>query len=159
LFTAPVIFLRFAVSGLFGIVVMRAGGAIDRHPDLLLLPAFTVHPAIAQPKTSWDMTRAYTEAVRKKENTWTGGVASLLALAEVRAHLDFGRAEAIGPLAVVPFVADADDPEGAVAACGMPSRRGAAWRFPTSAPTSSRQGGYGLGECGNVTRYRECWCS
>jgi hypothetical protein len=30
-----VIFLRFAVSGLFGIVVMRAGGAIDRHPDLL----------------------------------------------------------------------------------------------------------------------------
>ena len=50
-----------------------------------------------------------------KKSTWAGGVASLLALAEVRAHLDFGRAEAIGPLAVVPFVADADDPEGAVA--------------------------------------------
>ena len=32
---------------------MRAGGAIDRHPDLLLLPALTVHPAIAHPKISW----------------------------------------------------------------------------------------------------------
>jgi hypothetical protein len=31
LLTVPVIFLRFAVSGLFGIVVIRAGGAIDRH--------------------------------------------------------------------------------------------------------------------------------
>ena len=63
LFTTPVTILRFAVSGLFGIVVIRAGGTIDRHPDLLLLPAFTVHPAIAQPKISWDMTRAYAEVL------------------------------------------------------------------------------------------------
>ena len=53
LLTLLVSFVRFAVCGLFGIVVIGAGGAIDRHPDLLLLPALTVHPAIAQPKISW----------------------------------------------------------------------------------------------------------
>jgi hypothetical protein len=61
-------FLRFAVSGLFGIVV-RAGGAIDRHPDLLLSPVLTVHLATAHPRISWDMTRAYDEARSAKENT------------------------------------------------------------------------------------------
>ena len=40
--------------------------AIDRHPDLLLLPAFTLHPATAQPKISRDMTKADSEAVRSK---------------------------------------------------------------------------------------------
>ena len=62
----PVVFLRFAISGLFGIVVIGAGGAIDRHPDLLLLPALTVHLATARPKTSCALTRAYAEAVRQK---------------------------------------------------------------------------------------------
>ncbi len=62
--TLPVSFVRFAVCGLFGVVVIGAGGAVDRHPDLLLLPAFTVHPATAQPKISLDMTKANSEAVR-----------------------------------------------------------------------------------------------
>ncbi len=43
----PASFLRFAISGLSGIVVIRPGGAIDRHPDLLVLPALTVHLATA----------------------------------------------------------------------------------------------------------------
>ena len=58
-----------------------------------------------------DKVAAYSMGMRQR----LGVAACLLALAEVRAHLDSGRAEAIGPLAVVPFVADADDPEGAVA--------------------------------------------
>ena len=66
--TVPVNFLRFAISGLFGIVVMRAGRAVDRHPDLLLLPALTVHPATAHPKICWDMTRAYAETRSAKEH-------------------------------------------------------------------------------------------
>jgi hypothetical protein len=41
--------------------------------------------------------------------------ADLLALPEVRAHLDFGWPVAIGLLAVLHFVPDADDPAGAVA--------------------------------------------
>ncbi len=66
LLTLPVIFLGFAVSGLFGVVVIGAGGAVDRHPDLLLLPALTVHPATAPPKVCRDMTGAYAEPVRQK---------------------------------------------------------------------------------------------
>src|SRR5450755_1303010 len=34
--TVLVLFLRFAICALFGIVVIRAGGAVDRHPDLLV---------------------------------------------------------------------------------------------------------------------------
>ncbi len=41
--------------------------------------------------------------------------ADLLALPEVRAHLDFGRPVAIGLPAILHFVLDADDPAGAVA--------------------------------------------
>ncbi len=37
----------------------------------------------------------------------------MLALPEVRAHLDLGRPVAVGLLAVLPFVSDADDPAGA----------------------------------------------
>jgi hypothetical protein len=37
-------------------------------PGSPLLPALTVHPATAQPKISWDMTRAYAEPVRQKEH-------------------------------------------------------------------------------------------
>ncbi len=63
----PASFLRFAISGLSGIVVIRAGGAIDRHPDLLLLPALTVHPATARPEISWDRIRALAEARSAKK--------------------------------------------------------------------------------------------
>jgi hypothetical protein len=62
----PVVFVRFAVSGLFWIVVIGTGGAIDCHPDLLLLLALTVRPTTAQPKISWDVTRAYAEPVQQK---------------------------------------------------------------------------------------------
>src|ERR1700751_1847596 len=41
----PMPFLRCGSSGPFGIVVIHAGGAVDRHPDLLLPPALTLcHP-------------------------------------------------------------------------------------------------------------------
>jgi hypothetical protein len=51
--TVLVLFLRFAICALFGIVVIRAGGAVDRHPDLLVPPALTVMIDLDDPAVRW----------------------------------------------------------------------------------------------------------
>jgi hypothetical protein len=51
--TVLVLFLRFAICALFGIVVIRAGGAVDRHPDLLVPPALTVMIELDDPAVRW----------------------------------------------------------------------------------------------------------
>jgi hypothetical protein len=66
LLTVPVVFVRFAVSGLFWIVVIGAGGPSIATRISFLLLALTVRPTTAQPKISWDVTRAYAEPVQQK---------------------------------------------------------------------------------------------
>src|ERR1017187_1629632 len=51
--TVLVLFLRFAICALFGIVVIRAGGAVDRHPDLLVPPVLIVMVDLDDPAVRW----------------------------------------------------------------------------------------------------------